>query len=305
MSDSGTQLRAYLDQTVERVDVEDVMRRARARKPRTPQPLVHRRPTWIAAAAALIMLVSIGAVAAGAWLSRDEGVDDFVTRPDSGTGPPAWPNLLILGLAIGGGTIGLLAGGNALSDLIHRMRDRRSTMQTIETLELELAHLREDNARLGSAKRSLVMALVVVLIAVAGAGAWLIVDNAGTATEREITAFVEDYYTAWQDADATAVVSMMTEDATLTMVDGSVLSGESLVDFVNSNPDWNPELSGEIIIIERPPPGSPTWLVASPTLAPDYPSAGDVREIELFSMVREDGELLIKFHESWWGEKTR
>ena len=88
MSDPGPKLRAYLDQTVERVDVEDVMARARIRKPRAPQPFVHWRPAWIAVAAALIMLISIGAVAAGAWLLRGEGIGEFVARPDGASGPP-------------------------------------------------------------------------------------------------------------------------------------------------------------------------------------------------------------------------
>jgi len=148
MPDVKTELCAYLDQTVERVDVEDVLARARVRTSRKPHPFVHRRPAWIAAAAALIMLVSIGAVAAGAWLLRGEAIGDFVTRPDGGTGPPGWPNVHILGLAIGGGTIALLTAGNALSNLVHRMRDRRNTMQTIESPELVLTRLRDDNARL-------------------------------------------------------------------------------------------------------------------------------------------------------------
>jgi hypothetical protein len=160
MSDPGTKLRAYLDQTVERVDVEDIMARARVRKARSPQPFVHWRPAWIAIAAALIMLVSIGAVAAGAWFLRGEGIGDFVARPDSGpTPPPDWSGVLFLGLAIGSGALVLVAGGNALSNLIHRMRDRRHTMQTIESPERELARLLEENIRLNSTKRSLIAAL--------------------------------------------------------------------------------------------------------------------------------------------------
>jgi hypothetical protein len=307
MSDPGTQLRAYLDQTVERVDVEDVMARARMRKPRAPHPFVHWRSAWTAVAAALIMLISIGAVAAGAWLLRGEGIGEFVARPDGAGGPPTWSGVLILGLAIGGGALALVVGGNALSNLIYRMRDRRNTMQTIESPELELARLREENTRLNSTKRSLIAALVVVLIAVAGVAAWLIIDNAGTATEREITALIEDYYTAWQNHDLDAILSMQTEDATGMSATGALITRESLPTYVNDR-SWNPQLIGDIIIIERPATASgaldgtdsPAWLVASPTFAPDYLGWGDVYEIENLSIVRQDGKLLIQNHTSWW-----
>ena len=301
MPDVTTELRAYLDQTVERVDVEDVLARAGVRTSRRPHPFVHRRPAWIAAAAALIMLVSIGAVAAGAWLLRGEAIGGFVARPDGGTGPPGWSNVLILGLAIGGGTIALLTAGNALSNLIHRIKDRRNIMQTIETPDLELARLREDNARLGSTKRTLIAALVVVVIAAAGAAAWLIVDNAGTATEREITALVEEYYTAWRDADGEAARSLMTEDAILRANDGDTYTGEGLVAFVDGVPEFNPEVAGDLIIIDKSTSSSSVWFVASPTLAPDYPGLGDFRELELLKIVETDGRLLIAVHESWVG----
>ena len=99
---------------------------------------------------------------------------------------------------------------------------------------------------------------------------------------------------------------MMTDNATLRMVDGTDLSQERVANFVNTNPEWNPVLIGDIIIVERPTtPGSPTWLIASQTLVPGFSDLGDVREIELLSIVRQDGTLLIKVHESWWGQKPR
>jgi hypothetical protein len=139
----------------------------------------------------------------------------------------------------------------------------------------------------------------VVLVAVAGAAAWLIVDNAGTATEREITAFIEDYYAAWRDADGAAVLSMMTKNAELNGRDGTILSGERLASFVTRTTAFNPEISGDIVIIERPT--TTDWLVASPTLASDPPIMGDIREFWLFSIVRQDGNLLIKYLEAWVG----
>lgn len=300
MSDIQSQLRSYMDQTVERVDVDDVLARTRVRKQWSPNPFVSWRPAWIAAAAALIMLISIGAVAAGAWLLRGEGIGEFAVRPEGGAASlPTWSGVLILGLAIGGSSIALLAGGKALTNLIHRMRDRRKTMQTIETPELELARLREDNARLGSAKRSLSMALVVLLIAVIATGAWLIVDNAGTATEREITALIDDYYAAWTAGDGEAVLALMTEDGTLIANDGFTYDGEQLSTFIEGVPAFNPERVGDLMIFDKSTTNTPVWLVASHTLAPDYPDIGDFRELELFRIVEDAGRLLIEIHQSW------
>ena len=287
---------------MERVDFEDVLARARVRKPRTPPPFVHWRPAWIATAAALIMLFSIGAVAAGAWLLRAERIGDFATRPDGGTGPPGWPNVLVLGLVIGGGTIALLAGGNALTNLLHRMRDRRNTMQTIETPELELARLREDNTRLSSAKRSLIAALVVVLIAAAGVATWLIVDNAGTNVERDIAALIDNYYAAWEADDPQAVVDLLTDDATLLANNGNTYNGpDSITAFVGAMQGFHPEQIGDPVILAPTAPSFSGWFVATHTFAPDFPEYGDIRELELFTVVEQDGEYLIQVHETWLG----
>lgn len=299
MPDVKTELRAYLDQTVERVDVEDVLGRARARTSRRPHPFVHRRPAWIAAAAALIMLVSIGAVAAGAWLLRGEAIGEFVARPDGGTGPPGWSHVLILGLAIGGGTIALLTAGNALSNLIHRIKDRRDIMQTIETPDLELARLREDNARLGSTKRSLIATLVVVVIAVAAAAAWVIIDNAGTAVERDIAALIDDYYAAWSADDNQALLDLMTGDATLIANNGFTYTGEAIGPFATAISGFHPERIGETIILSPTVPETTGWFVAAHTVAPDYPGYGDIEELELFKIIEQDGTYLIDVHETW------
>ena len=304
MSDPGTQLRSYLDQTVERVDMDDVFARARVRRQWTPHPLVNWHPAWIAVAAALIMVISIGAVAAGAWLLRGEPfVNEFATQPSTtaSTGPE-WPGVLILGLAIGGGTIALLAGSNALSNLVHRMRDRRLTMQTIETPERELARLREDNARLGSTKRSLIITLVIVLVAVAGAAAWLLVANAGTATEREITALIDDYAAAWAANDAEAVLNLMTEDGFVLASTGETLQDQSLEAFIRDETAFDPERVGDPIIFESALPVlSSGWLVAAHVAVPNYSEFGDIHEMDLFRIVEEGGRFLIAYHETWLG----
>jgi hypothetical protein len=302
MSDPGTQLRAYLDQAVERVDVEDVMARTRVHRPRAPHPLIHWRPVWIAAAAALIMVISIGAVAAGAWLLRGEPfVDEFATRPSTTASTGAeWPNVLILGLAIGGGTIALLAGGNALANLIHRMRDRRTTMQTIESPDLELARLREDNARLGKSKRSLILVLVFLLIVVAGAAAWLLVANGGTAVERDIAALIDDYYAAWTADEPQGVTDLMTEDAILLANNGTTYSGvDAIGPFVEVMQGFHPQQIGNPKILAPTAPHFEGWFVAAHTFSPDFPGYGDIRELELFKVVEQDGNYLISMHETW------
>lgn len=303
MSDPGTQLRAYLDQTVERVDVDDVWARAVVRSQWKPHPLVDWRPAWIAAAAAFIMVISIGAFAAGAWLLATDLLADFATSPEHTPAAAVdWPGVLILGLGNGGGTITLLASGHAVSNLIHRMRDRRMTMQTVETSELELAHLREDNARLGSTKRSLLLTLIMVLVVVAGAATWLVVDNTGTATEGKNTALVDDYLAAWAANDGRAVLDLMTPDGRLLANHGRTLTGEDLASFVASVGSFDPVRVGDPIILEPSIQGlSPGWFVANHTNAPGSFSSGDWYELELFKIVERNGQFLIAYHETWRG----
>jgi hypothetical protein len=148
----------------------------------------------------------------------------------------------------------------------------------------------------------LIAALVVVLIAVAAAGAWLIIDNAGTATEREITRLIDDYAAAWTANDADAVLNLMTEDGFLMASTGEALGGESLKAFVRDVTEFDPARVGDPIIFESALPVlSPSWFAAAHFIAPDYPGVGDMHELDLFRIVEEDGQFLIAYHETWLG----
>lgn len=301
MREIETRLRDYLDHVVERVDADDVFARANVRRQWLAPPARTWHPVWVAGAAASLVILAIGAVAAGAWLLRTDVPPDYASQPGAAGSPVSWTGVLMLGLAIGGGTIAILAGATALSNLIHRMRDRRNPMQTIESPEVELTRLRRENARLGKTKRSLVIALVVLVVAVAGTAAWLIIDNAGTTTERQLTALVDDYYAAWTAADGEAVLDLMTEEGVLrSVLDDTTYTGAGLRALVDSSPSFNPERVGDLIIIDTSTSTSSAWLVASQSLGPDYyGDAGDWQALEIFTIVERDGRLLIEVHESW------
>ncbi len=184
----------------------------------------------------------------------------------------------------------------------YRVREarREDGPEAIESPELELSRLREDNARLGSTKRTLIAALVVVLITAAGVAAWLIIDNAGTTVERDIAALIDNYYAAWEADDPQAEVDLLTDDATLLANNGNTYSGpDSITAFVGAMQGFHPEQIGDPMILAPTAPSFSGWFVATHTFAPDFPEFGDIRELELFMVVEQDGKYLIQVHETW------
>ena len=59
MSDLDSQLRDYVESTIERVDIDDVAAAASAGPTARPKPTL-RRPVWIAAGAAVLVVLLIG-----------------------------------------------------------------------------------------------------------------------------------------------------------------------------------------------------------------------------------------------------
>ena len=60
MSDLRSQLHNYVESTIERVDVEDVVATVSAGRTADASPTRRRRPVWVAAGAALLVVLLIG-----------------------------------------------------------------------------------------------------------------------------------------------------------------------------------------------------------------------------------------------------
>ena len=59
MSDLRSQLHDYVESTIERVGVEDVVAAISAGQAANPRPVSHCRPAWVAAGAALLVLLAV------------------------------------------------------------------------------------------------------------------------------------------------------------------------------------------------------------------------------------------------------
>lgn len=156
-------------------------------------------------------------------------------------------------------------------------------MQTIQTPDLELTRLREDNARLRGTRRSLIMALVIVLVAVAGAAGWLIAANAPTASERQISQLLYDYAAAWEANDGAGALALMTENGSITF-EGETRTGDELTNGIDTLGDFSANRVGDLIIVDR----STYWMVAE---------AIEGGELSLFKVVQRDGRFLIQSHQ--------
>ena len=73
MPDVDTQLRRYLESTVERIDAQDVLTGARFTNQLQRWDVQARRPLRAALAAAVLVTVSMSAVVLGAWMLAQAG----------------------------------------------------------------------------------------------------------------------------------------------------------------------------------------------------------------------------------------
>ena len=60
MRDLRTQLHDYVESTIERVDVDDVVAAISVGQVADPRPVSRLRPVWVAAGAALLVVLSVG-----------------------------------------------------------------------------------------------------------------------------------------------------------------------------------------------------------------------------------------------------
>lgn len=153
-------------------------------------------------------------------------------------------------------------------------------MQTLEKPVAPLEKLERSN-------RYLIIGLVVAVLLAAGLGAWMIVDNTRTGIERDIIALLDDYGAAWADNDGATVLTLMTEDGAVLAGDGVTYRGDALRSAVDTLGDFPVNPIRDSVIYE----GLTGWHVAT----------ADEHGMELFSIVEQNGTVLIRFHETWRG----
>ena len=260
---------------------------SRLRRP----PLSNHRPVRAAVAGAVLALASIGVVfVAGALVDAIGGpspTQEPTVAPASGTASgPA-----VLAVVTGGGAVAVLVGAAAIG-LRHRYkakepqrlaksRERRKRkMRTMEKPVAPIEKLERNN-------RYLIVGLVVAVLLAVGFGAWLLVDAIGSSTERQITNLLDDYGAAWEANDGDAALALMTEDARVLAGNGATYQIDAVKRLVDSFGEFPAEPVGDLTIYEF----NRGWHVASQ----------DRYGLELFFIVEQEGELLIKFHETWRG----
>jgi hypothetical protein len=90
MSDLRSQLRDYVESTIERVDVDDVVAAVSAERIADPKPTLRLRRAWVAVGAALlvVLLVGVPLLFVGGDASTTGGQPTATTIPVSSTAPP-------------------------------------------------------------------------------------------------------------------------------------------------------------------------------------------------------------------------
>ena len=218
MSEIGTQLRTYFDETVERVTEEDVRIRATtARGVPVASPRFRPRPLAAGAIGFGLAMTLLGTVLVadrvfGTGMSDvgGGGGGTVGTTPAGGQGSP-W---LFIPVVIG---LGLLATG--IISARRRNGDMRQrgegTMQTVETVETVEAPIDKQILTLKKRDRRLAWLAGILAVAVVGLGIWLTMELTSGSSESAATAEIEqlldDYNAAWNSADADAYLALLTD----------------------------------------------------------------------------------------------
>ena len=256
MPEVEAQLRQYFESTVERIDADDVLAGARVTTQLQRWNVRARHPVRVAAAAAAMMTIAIGAVVFGAWaLGRTQNRIAEVGPTPTAAQPfdtAVWPIALI--------TAGVLVAG-AIALIIRKRKG--SSMETLERQEPEMQneHLRKSN-------RGLIIALVVALLALAGLGAWILFDRViDTGIEADINAVLDEYHDAGNNGDFEAAVALFASTGVFIDGDGEVMRGDEYVAWQESSVagygSFATERLGDPVIIEDP--DSNRYYVSVPT----------------------------------------
>ncbi len=160
---------------------------------------------------------------------------------------------------------------------------------------------RQDRVEAGSSvedrRSGLVFAVWVLSILVVGLAAWLIYDQffgSDTATTSDIEALLDDYTAAWNEYDGTGFLELVTDDYEFEQagVSRSTAANQASMIDAGSGIEWQVERVGESLM-----QGDGPWYVASAnnittSIAPE----DGYRGISIFTIVEQDGELLIRRH---------
>jgi len=260
------------------------------------------RPVRAAMAGALLALASISVVFVGAVLVDLVGTPSPTQRASASTVGVVAEGPAVMAIVVGGGALLVLTGAAALGlrrlykaqEPERRERTRERRKQKMRTMEKPVAPVE----KLERNNRYLIVGLVVAVLLAAGFGAWLIVDNTRTATERDIIALLDDYGAAWEANDGAAVLALMAPGASVKAGNGVTYSSEEIGPFVDSLGDFKVERIGDPIITKWDTPIAPPgrWVVADAGYIDD-----SYQSMDLLRVVEQDGRYLIEYHETWTG----
>ena len=182
----------------------------RDRPLRRPSPAVH--PIRAMAVAATAILVFVGGVAVGHWAFGSVGLPDVAFG-----GGDRWitnTDISVLAAVVAGASGGsvLLVGALSLAWRWRRRRrnyrfslDQGGVMEAIDrTTDRPVS-----TVGTGRTNRWLAIGLVLALAALAGLGAWLLVDNL---TQTDYEAVIDDFFAAMNSGDGPGAAALFTED---------------------------------------------------------------------------------------------
>ena len=245
MPEVEAQLRQYFESTVERIDADDVLAGARVTTQLQRWNVRARHPVRVAAAAAVMMTIAIGAVVFGAWaVGRTRNRIAEVGPTPTAAQPfdtAVWPIALIAAGALVAGAIALI------------IRKRKGgSMETLERQEPEV-----HSEHLGKSNRGLIIALVIALLALAGLGAWILFDRViDTGIEADINALLDEYQANTDAGDWEANVALFTANGVFIDGEGDIAPRDKYVAYYQTLEatygDLKVERLGDPAIIEDP-----------------------------------------------------
>jgi hypothetical protein len=299
MPDIKTQLRAYFDETAERVTEEDVRIRA-STDWGVPIPSPRFRPRPLAAGA---IGFGLAMTLLGLVLVVDRvfgtGIPDVGSNGGSVLTPTGEKGSFWLFIPVVFG-LGLLATG-IISARRHNgdMRERGEDMHTIEKTETVEAPLNNEILTLKKRNRRLGWLAGILAVAVVGGGIWFAVDQAsGDGLPSEVSAVLDDYTDAWAAYDGAAAAALTTTDFTLVGSNDEVYPRLVLPGFIAEMKalDFRVEPQERTVIGDGP------YYVTQTARVHSYnsPVAGDPGA-SVFTIVEEDGTWKIQQH-LWRGE---
>ena len=190
---------------------------------RRTSPALH--PIRAMVLAAVAVLVFVGGVAVGHWAFGSVGLLDVAFgRGSNWTTSADITALATIVAGLSGGGV-LLVGALSLAWRWRRRRqtyrssvDRGGDMDTIErNTQTQLSP-----EKAGRTNRWLAIGLVLALAALAGLGAWLLVDNLA---KTDYETVVDDFYAAMNSGDGPGAAALFTEDGAFVDPDGLEYAG--------------------------------------------------------------------------------